>query len=55
MSAAGLTTFGTFGYEMASLLQDRAYGVALAYAGGSLLLTLLTVTTGLTTGARLAE
>jgi hypothetical protein len=45
MSAAGLTTFG---YEMASLLQDRAYG-------GSLLLTLLPVTTGVTTGARLAE
>jgi CrcB protein len=51
----GLTTFSTFGYETVSLLQDRAYGVALAYAGGSFLLALLAVAIGLTTGARLAH
>jgi CrcB protein len=51
----GLTTFSTFGYETVSLLQDRAYGVALAYAGSSFLLALLAVVIGLSTGARLAQ
>ena len=50
----GLTTFSTFGYETVSLLQDRAYGVALAYAGGSFAIALLAVAAGLWTGARLA-
>jgi fluoride ion exporter CrcB/FEX len=36
-----------------SLLQSRAYGVALAYAGGSFLLALLAVAIGLS--ARLAH
>ena len=51
----GLTTFSTFGYETVSLLQARALGTALAYAGGSLALTLLAVAVGLWTGARLAS
>ena len=51
----GLTTFSTFGYETVSLLQDRAYAIALAYAAGSFLLALLAVAIGLSTGARLAQ
>ncbi|HYR09437.1 MAG TPA: fluoride efflux transporter CrcB [Longimicrobium sp.] len=50
----GLTTFSTFGYETVSLLQARAYGVALAYAGGSFLVALLAVFIGMWIGARLA-
>jgi fluoride exporter len=51
----GLTTFSTFGYETVSLLQSRAYAVALAYAGGSLVIALLAVALGLSAGARLAH
>lgn len=51
----GLTTFSTFGYETVSLPQSRAYGVALAYAGGSFLIALLAVAIGMWTGARLAH
>lgn len=51
----GLTTFSTFGYETVSLLQARAYGVALAYAGGSFLIALAAVVVGLSAGARLAQ
>lgn len=51
----GLTTFSTFGYETVSLLQSRAYGVALAYAGGSFLAALCAVVIGMWTGARLAH
>ena len=50
----GLTTFSTFGYETVSLLQARAYGVALAYSAGSFAVALLAVVLGLWTGARLA-
>lgn len=49
----GLTTFSTFGYETVSLLQARAYGTALAYAGGSFALALAAVVIGLSFGARL--
>lgn len=49
----GLTTFSTFGYETVSLLQARAYGVALAYAGGSVAVGLLAVVLGLAAGDRL--
>lgn len=51
----GLTTFSTFGYETVGLLQARAYGVALAYAGASFVIALLAVVIGLSTGARLAQ
>ncbi|WP_420129526.1 fluoride efflux transporter CrcB [Longimicrobium sp.] len=51
----GLTTFSTFGYETVSLLQSRAYAVALAYAGASFLVALLAVVTGMWSGARLAH
>jgi CrcB protein len=51
----GLTTFSTFGYETVSLLQSRAYAVALAYAGGSFLIALLAVVIGISAGARLAH
>ena len=51
----GLTTFSTFGYETVSLLQGRAYHVALAYAGGSFILALAAVAIGLSTGTRLAH
>jgi CrcB protein len=51
----GLTTFSTFGYETVSLLQSRAWAVALAYAGGSFVIALLAVVVGLWTGARLAH
>jgi CrcB protein len=50
----GLTTFSTFGYETVSLLQSRAYAVALAYAGGSFLLALLAVVIGMGMSSRLA-
>jgi CrcB protein len=50
----GLTTFSTFGYETVSLLQSRAYGVALAYAGGSFLLALLAVMIGMAMSSQLA-
>jgi CrcB protein len=46
----GLTTFSTFGYETVSLLQARAYGTALAYAGGSFAVGLLAVAIGLAAG-----
>jgi len=49
----GLTTFSTFGYETVTLLQARAYGVALAYAGGSFAAGLLAVVIGLAAGDRL--
>lgn len=49
----GLTTFSTFGYETVSLLQARAYGTAVAYAGGSFVLALAAVVIGLHFGARL--
>jgi CrcB protein len=49
----GLTTFSTFGYETVSLLQGRAYGVALAYAGGSFVVGLFAVVLGLAAGSRL--
>lgn len=48
----GLTTFSTFGYETVALLQARAYGTALLYAGGSLLLSLAAVVIGMHLGAR---
>ena len=51
----GLTTFSTFGYETVSLLQSRAYAVALAYAGGSFFLALLAVIIGMWAGTRLAH
>lgn len=51
----GLTTFSTFGYETVSLLQSRAWGMALAYAGGSFVIALLAVAIGLSAGARLAH
>lgn len=50
----GLTTFSTFGYETVSLLQARAYGTALLYTGGSLVLALAAVAIGLAVGARSA-
>ena len=49
----GLTTFSTFGFETVALLQARAYGTALAYAGGSFALALTAVVIGLSAGARL--
>lgn len=48
----GLTTFSTFGYETVGLLEARAYGVALAYAGGSFAIALLAVVVGTWIGAR---
>lgn len=51
----GLTTFSTFGYETVALLQARAYGMALAYAGGSFVVALLAVAFGLSIGPRLAH
>ena len=47
------TTFSTFGYETVSLLQARAFGVAVAYAGGSFAVGLLAVVLGLAAGGRL--
>lgn len=49
----GLTTFSTFGYETVGLLQSRAYGTALLYAGGSFAMALAAVGIGLYFGARL--
>ena len=49
----GLTTFSTFGYETVALLQARAYGTAVAYAGGSFALALAAVVIGLSAGTRL--
>lgn len=48
----GLTTFSTFGFETMGLLQARAYGTALLYAGGSFLLALTAVVIGMHLGAR---
>lgn len=42
----GLTTFSTFGYETFALLQDRAYGTALAYAAASMVIGLGCVAAG---------
>ena len=51
----GLTTFSTFGHETVGVLQSRAWGMALAYAGGSFVIALLAVAIGLSAGARLAH
>lgn len=48
----GLTTFSTFGYETVGLLQARAYGTAVAYAGGSLAVALAAVVIGMHFGTR---
>ena len=48
----GLTTFSTFSFETVGLLQARAYGTALLYVGGSLLLALAAVVIGMHLGAR---
>ncbi|HEX2201971.1 MAG TPA: fluoride efflux transporter CrcB [Longimicrobium sp.] len=50
----GLTTFSTFAYEAAALLQARDHTTALAYAAASLAAALLAVFAGLALGARLA-
>ena len=50
----GLTTFSTFGYEAAALLQARDHATALAYVAASLAAALLAVFAGLALGARLA-
>lgn len=51
----GLTTFSTFSWETVGMLQTRAYGMAAAYVGGSLLAGMLAVVLGLWMGARLAH
>ncbi|MBW3570731.1 MAG: fluoride efflux transporter CrcB [Gemmatimonadetes bacterium] len=51
----GLTTFSTFGHETVALLQSRAYGLAVAYAGGSFLVALTAVVLGIWAGGRLAQ
>jgi CrcB protein len=51
----GLTTFSTFGYETVVLWQHRAYGVAAAYVGLTLLCGLLGVVLGMWGAARLAH
>lgn len=48
----GLTTFSTFGYETVALLQARAYGTAVAYAGGSFALALAAVVIGMSVAPR---
>jgi CrcB protein len=48
----GLTTFSTFGYETVALLQARAYGTAVAYAGGSFVVALAAVVIGMWIGGR---
>jgi CrcB protein len=50
----GLTTFSTFGYETMVLWQHRAYGVAAAYVGLSLVSGLLGVVLGMWGATRLA-
>ena len=49
------TTFSTFGFETVGMLEMRAYGLAAAYVGASLLVGMLAVVFGLWAGARLAE
>ena len=51
----GLTTFSTFSWETVALVQARAYGLAAAYVGASLLVGMLAVVFGLWAGARLAQ
>ena len=51
----GLTTFSTFSWETVGMLQARAYGMAAAYVGASLLTGMLAVVLGLWAGARLAQ
>lgn len=48
----GLTTFSTFGFETVTLLQARAYGTAVVYAGGSFVLALAAVVIGMSIGSR---
>ena len=48
----GLTTFSTFGYETLTLLQSRAWGTAVAYAGGSVVLSVVAVAIGISWGKR---
>ena len=49
----GFTTFSTFGYETAVLLQTRAYAPAFAYVGGSMFCGLLAMFAGLWIGGAL--
>jgi CrcB protein len=51
----GLTTFSTFGYETMVLWQHRAYGVAAAYVGLSVVSGLLGVVLGMWGATRLAS
>ncbi|HEX2079535.1 MAG TPA: fluoride efflux transporter CrcB [Longimicrobium sp.] len=51
----GLTTFSTFSWETVGLIESRAYGLAEAYVGASLLIGILAVVLGLWVGARLAQ
>ena len=45
------TTFSTFGYETASLLQRGSHGAALVYMGASVLLSVVAVFAGLWLGS----
>ena len=42
----GFTTFSAFSYELMQLIERKAYAPALAYAGGSVLVSLLAVFAG---------